>query len=322
MKASVLKWLGVPVTLSDGDFWAAYYGTDASGKPINIDAALQVSTVWACVRLISQAISTLPLFLYRRDGGPESKRRQVARNHPLFPLIHSLPNKNSTAVIFWEAIVASLLLRGAAYVEMRVIRGVLRGLIFLDLDRVELRLSRAPGTTGSATSTAPCATSAAIASGSFPGSIAKKVMQVHWVDHEIGEIGKRAIKRSQLMAFVGRRPGARIVLEACGRSPLRQLGSLGNEVRLLHARHVRLLWSGRRRDEVRPVTHPQAAAPPLRTSRGCAGCRPRAKSSRRCCASDRHGRPSITSAYSGSGRRIPALGWPCFAGGAQACKRQ
>ena len=140
IKASVLKWLGVPVTLSDGDFWAAYYGTDASGKPINIDAALQVSTVWACVRLISQAISTLPLFLYRRDGGPESKRRQVARNHPLFPLIHSLPNKNSTAVVFWEAIVASLLLRGAAYVEMRVIGGVLRGLIFLDPDRVERRL--------------------------------------------------------------------------------------------------------------------------------------------------------------------------------------
>ena len=43
--------------------------------------------------------------------------------------------------------------------------------------------------------------------------IAKRVMQVYWVDHQTGEIGRRALKRSQLMAF-GRRPGARIVLEA------------------------------------------------------------------------------------------------------------
>lgn len=80
--------------------------------------------------------------------------------------------------------------------------------------------------------------------------IAKKVMQVHWVDHETGEIGKRAIKRSQLMAFFGRRPGARIVLEACGSGHYwaRQLGSLGHEVRLIHARHVRPFVRGNKND--------------------------------------------------------------------------
>ena len=38
--------------------------------------------------------------------------------------------------------------------------------------------------------------------------IAKRVMQVYWVDHQTGKIGRRVLKRSQLMAFFGRRPGA------------------------------------------------------------------------------------------------------------------
>lgn len=91
------------ITVNHGD---VRYGTPG------INAALQLSTVWACVRLIAETLSTLPLLLYERQGD----RREVARNHPLYPLLHDMPNADMTAVEFWEAVVCGLLLWGNAYV--------------------------------------------------------------------------------------------------------------------------------------------------------------------------------------------------------------
>lgn len=111
IKSTVLKWLGVPISLTDGDFWAAWNG---GGKAMTVDAALQLSTVWACVRLISETISTLPLGLYEKlpNGA-----RVPATDHPYYELLHNQPNADMTAVQFWEAVVASMLLWGNAYIE-------------------------------------------------------------------------------------------------------------------------------------------------------------------------------------------------------------
>lgn len=115
VKSSVLKWLGVPISLTDGTFWNAFYGTDSyAGKPVTINSALQLSTVWACVNLLSRTVSTLPLNLYRRlgDGG-----REPARDHPLFGMLHSQPNADMTAAVFRLVVLAHLLLWGNAYIE-------------------------------------------------------------------------------------------------------------------------------------------------------------------------------------------------------------
>lgn len=86
-------------------------GTSA-GQNVTVNTALQLSTVWSCVRLIAETISTLPLFLYEKQG----KLRQLAPEHPLYVLIHESPNADMTAVEFWEAVVSQLLLWGNAYV--------------------------------------------------------------------------------------------------------------------------------------------------------------------------------------------------------------
>ncbi len=80
--------------------------------------------------------------------------------------------------------------------------------------------------------------------------IAKSVMQVYWVDGDTGEIGQRAVKRSQLSAFFARRPAGRVVMEACGSSHhwARTLAPLGHEVRLVHARHVKPYVRGNKND--------------------------------------------------------------------------
>lgn len=97
--------------LSSGGGWFA-----SSGKAVSIDSALQVSAVWACVRLIAETIATLPLGVYirKKDGS-----REIDRSMRLHDLISNMPNSRMTAVNFWEAVVASMLFRGAAYVEVR-----------------------------------------------------------------------------------------------------------------------------------------------------------------------------------------------------------
>lgn len=78
------------------------------------NAAMQIATVWACIRLIAETISTLPLLVYRQqaDGG-----RVVDKEHPLYELLHDSPNYDNTAVEFWEGVAASLCLRGNATAE-------------------------------------------------------------------------------------------------------------------------------------------------------------------------------------------------------------
>lgn len=84
----------------------------------------------------------------------------------------------------------------------------------------------------------------------FGLDIAKNVMQVHWVDAQTGEVGRRALKSSQLAAFFARQTQCRIVLEACGSGHFwgRTLSALGHEVRLIHARHVKPFVRGNKND--------------------------------------------------------------------------
>jgi HK97 family phage portal protein len=84
----------------------------SSGKSVSPDTALQLSVVWACVRLISQTIATLPAMVYRGDG---ANNRVVAADHPLYSLLHDQPNAEMTAVEFWETMVACVLMTGNGY---------------------------------------------------------------------------------------------------------------------------------------------------------------------------------------------------------------
>ncbi|HCG0474491.1 TPA: phage portal protein [Pseudomonas aeruginosa] len=117
-KSALLDWLGVPIGLTDGAFWQEWFGTSASGKNVTVDKALQLSTVWACVRLLSESVSTLPLKLYRRL--PDGSREQ-AKDHPLFRLLCRTPNAEITPQRFMLMVVASICLRGNAFVEKKMI---------------------------------------------------------------------------------------------------------------------------------------------------------------------------------------------------------
>ena len=60
--------------------------------------------------------------------------------------------------------------------------------------------------------------------------IAKNVMQLHWVEAETGEIGRKKLARAKLVAYFAQLKPVRIVMEACGSAHhwARVFGSLGH----------------------------------------------------------------------------------------------
>lgn len=80
-------------------------------QPTPPDGALQISTVYACARLLAGTVSSLPLMVYRdRDG-----HRTVFRDSRLWTVLHDQPNSLMTASDFWQAMIVQWALRGNAY---------------------------------------------------------------------------------------------------------------------------------------------------------------------------------------------------------------
>ncbi len=84
-------------------------------KPVPADAALQISTVYACVELLSSTISSLPVCVYRRlpSGG-----REQNRSSPLWFLLHDRPNAWMTPAEFISSMCLNRLLKGNAYAQV------------------------------------------------------------------------------------------------------------------------------------------------------------------------------------------------------------
>jgi HK97 family phage portal protein len=126
--------------LTDTSNWKlAYPANSASGKSVTVDGALQLATVWACVRLLSETVATLPFMLYKTaaDGG-----RTVAGDDPIYELIHDAPNADYTAVEFWEGVVLCLCLWGNAYAKKEMLGNRLVALTPLRCDWMVVKRNR------------------------------------------------------------------------------------------------------------------------------------------------------------------------------------
>ncbi|EFE9360667.1 TPA: phage portal protein [Escherichia coli] len=114
VKSALLNWLGVPISLTTGTFWQEFYGTSSSGKVVTADKAMRLSAVWACVRLLSESVSTLPLKVYERQ--PDGSRK-LAQSNTVYQVLCRRPNPEMTPSRFMLMVVASICLRGNAFVE-------------------------------------------------------------------------------------------------------------------------------------------------------------------------------------------------------------
>lgn len=136
----ILPWRNGAISTENGDNFVRNQVTVADlhdSVRFSKKGALGLSATWACVNLLAGTIASLPLMVYRDVNGV----RQVARDHPLFWLLHDSPNYDQTALDFWEFMAAGIELQGNAYAEIsRRGDGVVTSLVPIRPDMV--RVSR------------------------------------------------------------------------------------------------------------------------------------------------------------------------------------
>lgn len=90
------------------------FGSSMSGKSVTPSSAIQVSAVYACVRVIAETIASLPLRIYEATDAGSRK----ANEHPLYRLLHDEPNTEMTSFIWREVMLSHLLLYGNSYCQI------------------------------------------------------------------------------------------------------------------------------------------------------------------------------------------------------------
>ena len=104
-----------PQNKTVGSSFSFMMGGSTSGKSVTERSSMQMTAVYACVRILSEAIAGLPLHLYRykEDGGKEQ-----AVDNNLYRLLHDEPNPEMTSFVFRETLMTHLLLWGNAYAQI------------------------------------------------------------------------------------------------------------------------------------------------------------------------------------------------------------
>jgi len=104
-----------PQNATAGSSYRFFIGGSSSGKNVNERSAMQMTAVYSCVRILSEAVASLPLHVYQynAEGGKEK-----AVKHPLYFLLHDEPNPEMTSFVFRETLMTHLLLWGNAYAQI------------------------------------------------------------------------------------------------------------------------------------------------------------------------------------------------------------
>lgn len=100
---------------TSGSSYSFLFGGSTSGKVVNEQSSMQMTAVYACVRILAEAIAGLPLHLYRHTEGSS---KQKAKDHPLYNLLYAEPNKEMSSFVFRETMMTHLLLWGNAYAQI------------------------------------------------------------------------------------------------------------------------------------------------------------------------------------------------------------
>ena len=77
-----------PQNRTAGSNYAFFLGGTTSGKTVTERSAMQMTAVYSCIRILSEAVAGLPLHLYKYT---DSGGKAMALNHPLYHLLHDEP---------------------------------------------------------------------------------------------------------------------------------------------------------------------------------------------------------------------------------------
>lgn len=102
---------GQSLTLTDSRLGSFFGGATYTGKSVTEQSAMQVSTVWACVRILAEAVGQLPWAVYERAKGGNLTKV----DHELAEVLIDAPNADMTSNEYREAFMTNMGLRGNGY---------------------------------------------------------------------------------------------------------------------------------------------------------------------------------------------------------------
>src|SRR5580700_5815405 len=103
-----------------------------SGQFVSPERAMRSAAVLACIRIICEDLSAMPLNLYRRT----STGAELATDHPLFHLLHNAPNNWQTSTEVREAMILDVLCFGQSFIEKEFNRDGISALYPLSAGRM------------------------------------------------------------------------------------------------------------------------------------------------------------------------------------------
>ena len=101
--------------VSDQDLAALFSGESSwTGIDVNRTSILGVSGVYACNKVLSETLASLPLLTYKRL----EKGKERAINYPIYKLLFIQPNREQTAFNFKELMQHHVTMTGNAYAQI------------------------------------------------------------------------------------------------------------------------------------------------------------------------------------------------------------
>ena len=88
-------------------------GEATSLNAVGPDTAMRLSTVYACIKVLSETVSTLPCHLFKLSDDRATKSH--AWGDALHSLVNRSPNDWQTSQEFWQQQMVNLCLRGNSY---------------------------------------------------------------------------------------------------------------------------------------------------------------------------------------------------------------
>lgn len=88
---------------------------DSPAVAVNADTALCLSAWWACVRLLSETVASMPLIFYEANPDGTANKEKPITTHSLATLFRFKPNRYQTRFGFWETMTMQECSQGNAY---------------------------------------------------------------------------------------------------------------------------------------------------------------------------------------------------------------
>jgi HK97 family phage portal protein len=81
---------------------------------VNSDTAMRHTTIYSCVQIITDALSSVTLNLYKEENG----KKIIDKENNLYKLLRLKPNRNMSSFVWRQTVFRSLLLRGNHYSQI------------------------------------------------------------------------------------------------------------------------------------------------------------------------------------------------------------